>query len=111
MRMFVLVVCSALLLPGCASPTTSTKYTAIRVSTYRGETLAEYVARGPISPVEGGYRIHAVERRSGAPFSQLSKYPYGWDTTVIGPRIHYWRVWKPGWLAEWEDEHGEGWAK
>jgi hypothetical protein len=111
LRLVLLLVSGTILLPGCALRQTSSKFTALRASTYRGETLAEYIARGPIRPVEGGYRIHAVERRSGAPFSQLTKYPYGWDTTVLGPRIHHWRTTKPAWLAEWEDGQLEGLAK
>jgi hypothetical protein len=107
----LLALGAALLLPACASRQTSTRFTAIRVSTYRGETLAEYVARGPIQPTEGGYKIHAVERHSGAPYVQRSRYPYGWDTTVIGPRIHHWPTEKPDWLAQWEDEGGETWEK
>lgn len=103
----LLAACAALVLPGCASRQTSAKYTGLRVSTYRGETIAEYVARGPIFPVEGGYQIHAVERWSAGPHPHHSKFPYGWDTTVIGPRIHHWRTSKPVWLAVWEDEHGE----
>ena len=107
----LLTICGALLLPGCSSRQTSAKFTAIRASTYRGETLAEYVARGPIHPVEGGYQIHAVERRSGAAYSTITKYPLGWDTTVLGPRIHHWRTTKPDWLAEWEEGQEESWAK
>jgi hypothetical protein len=107
----LLLMVAALLLPACGSRQTSSKFTAIRVSTYRGETLSEYVARGPIQRADGGYKIHAVERRSGAPYVQHSRYPYGWDTTVIGPRIHRWPTEKPDWLAQWEDEQGETWDK
>jgi hypothetical protein len=109
----LLALAIALLLPACAGRQTSTKFTGLRVSTYRGETLAEYVARGPIQSVEGGYKIHAVERHSGAPYAQRIQYPYGWDTTVLGPRIHTWPTEQPAWLAVWEDEHGEveSWEK
>jgi hypothetical protein len=101
----------ALAFPACTSRQTSAKFTALRVSTYRGETLSEYVARGPVQKVEGGFKIHAVERRSAPPYAQRSRYPYGWDTTVLGPRIHRWETEKPDWLAAWEDEHGEVWGK
>ena len=84
---------------GCAR---SEKFTKLRVTDYRGATLAEYTARGAIRPVEGGYRINAVERESGAPFRILSKYPDGWKTTVLGPRVSHWRGEKPAWLAERE---------
>ncbi len=98
MRALWLAIGTALLLPGCSSPQTSNQYTAVRVSTYRGEIIAEYIARGSVVPVEGGVKIHAVERRSGPPFSQVSRYPYGWDTTVVGPRIHHWPTRQPSWL-------------
>jgi hypothetical protein len=107
----LLALGSVLLLPACTSRQTSPNFTALRVSTYRGETIAEYVARGPIESVEGGFKIHAVERHSGAPYAQHTRYPYGWDTTVLGPRISYWETHKPDWLAAWEDEHGEVWDK
>jgi len=103
----LLAIACAGLLPACASRQTSPKFTALRVSNYRGEMLAEYVARGPVWSVEGGYKIHAVERRSPPPYPQFNKFPYGWDTTVLGPRIHTWPTAKPHWLAEWEAENGE----
>ena len=84
---------------GCAR---SEKYTKLRVTDYRGATISEYTARGGIRPVEGGYRINAVERESGPPYRMLSKYPDGWKTTVLGPRISHWRAEKPDWLAERE---------
>lgn len=87
------------LLSGCAS---SEKFTKLRVTDYRGGTLAEYTARGPIRSVEGGYAITAVERTSGAPHRILSKYPEGWKTTVLGPRIYHWIAEKPAWLEERE---------
>lgn len=102
----LLAIGFACLLPACASHQTSPQFTALRVSNQRGEMLAEYVARGPVWSVEGGYRIHAIERRSPPPFPQFNKYPYGWDTTVLGPRIHTWPVGKPYWLMDWEAENG-----
>ena len=101
----------ALLLVGCQTRQTSTHYTALRVSTYRGKLIAEYIARGPVTPTDGGFQIHAVERRSTAPYPQYNRYPYGWDTTVVGPRIHHWRVAKPDWLAATPHDDPESYAK
>ena len=91
--------CLLPLLYGCAP---SAKFTKLRVSNYRGTTLSEYTARGAIYPVEGGYRIIAVERESGTPHRVLSRYPDGWQVTVLGPRVTHWRTEKPDWLVERE---------
>jgi hypothetical protein len=99
--LLALGLCLVFLLPACAP---SEKFTRLRVSDYRGETLAEYTARGGIRPVEGGYRIMAVERISGHPYPTLSKYPLGWHAVVLGPRVSHWRVEKPAWLAEREQD-------
>lgn len=101
------LIATLALLAGCASKSTSPDFTALRVSNYRGETIAEYTARGPIKSVEGGYEIHAVERWSPGPHRVHSKYPYGWDTTVLGPRIQHWPTVKPAWLDEREERRGE----
>ena len=85
---------------GCASG----HYTKLRVTNHRGEIMAEWVARGHILRSEKGYRITAVERRSGPPHPIFSKYPDGWHTTVTGPHILHWRCGKPFWLYELEDE-------
>ncbi|MCE9610192.1 MAG: hypothetical protein K8R23_08275 [Chthoniobacter sp.] len=79
-------------------------YTKLRVTNHRGGVMSEWVARGKIKRTEAGYRITAVERRSAAPYAQLSKYPEGWRTTVTGPHIERWRCGQPYWLYEWESE-------
>lgn len=77
-------------------------YTKIREMNYRGELIAEWVVKGPIWPVEVGYRIKAVERLSAPPHPILTKYPEGWKTTITGPRIERWEVGEPLWLYEYE---------
>jgi hypothetical protein len=94
----------ALLLPAC---TGYTGYTKFRSSNLRGETIAEWTARGYYYPTATGYRITAVERISGPPFPHESRFPHGWKTTVTGPSIEHWRTEKPAWLDEGAAE--EGW--
>ena len=95
----LLLLAALVLTSGCAS-----RYTKLRVTGHRGELLAEWVARGHIERVERGYRITAVERISGPPFSLLSKYPDGWRTTVTGPHILRWRCGQPYWLYLYEHD-------
>jgi hypothetical protein len=82
------------LLAGC-----ETTYTKLRVTNYRDEVISEWVARGPIWPIERGYRITAVERISGPPDATRTTYPDGWRTTVVGPHIRHWHCAEPDWLA------------
>ena len=83
------------LLAGCQS-----NYTRLRVTNPRGERIADWVAIGPIVPVDNGYRITAVERISGPPYPILTRYPDGWRTTAVGPNIRHWRCPAPDWLRE-----------
>ena len=94
-----LLLAAAVLLPGCAG------YTKFRSTNLRGETVAEWTARGFFYPVSGGYRITAVERISGPPFMHRSRYPDGRRTTVTGPNIERWHIEKPMWLYEMEHPH------
>ena len=71
---------------------------------YRDELVAEWIARGYVVPLERGYGITAVERRSAPPYSMVNRYPDGWRTTVVGPNIHHWHCPKPQWLAEYEGD-------
>lgn len=93
------LLAAALLLTGCAN-----SFTRFRVSNYRDEIIAEWVARGRVQPIERGYRITAVERISGPPYRTLTRYPDGWRTNVVGPHIWRWRCPKPLWLAELEGD-------
>ena len=86
-------------LVGCQS-----NYTRLAVTNPRGERIADWVAVGPIIPLERGYRIKAVERLSGPPHPILTRYPDGWRTTVVGPNIHHWRCPAPAWLYEDDDD-------
>jgi len=79
-------------------------FTKLRVTNVRGELVAEWVARGYITPLARGYSIHAVERRTAPPFAMDIHYPDGWETTVVGANIHHWRCPKPRWLAEYEGD-------
>ena len=96
-RIFLLLL-AVLALNGCAT------YTKLRVTDRRGGLISEWVARGHIHRTEFGYRVNAVERVSGPPYSILSKYPDGWRTTVTGPNIDHWRCAKPLWLYDRERE-------
>jgi hypothetical protein len=99
----LLTLCAFLfLLCGCqVSPWGSSEsYTKLRVTDYRGRLIAEWVAVGAVHPVDGGYRIRAVERLSGPPYMVLSKFPDTWKTTVAGPNIARWRCGKPLWLYQ-----------
>ena len=77
-------------------------YTQFRVTNVRGEVIAEWIARGWYSREAEGYRIVAVQRTSGEPFSQTTFYPGGWRTKVSGPNIQRWRVDKPDWIVRME---------
>lgn len=90
----LLLLAALALTAGCES----SQYTKLRVTGYRGQLLSEWVAKGPIQRVDRGYRITAVERISGPPYSLLSKYPDGWRTTVTGPHILRWQCGQPYWL-------------
>jgi hypothetical protein len=81
------------LLAGCQSA-----YTRLRVTNPRGELIADWVAVGRIVRTDQGYRITAVERISGPPYSIRSRYPDGWRTTAVGPNISHWRCPAPEWL-------------
>jgi hypothetical protein len=84
------------LVTGCRT----TEFTKLRVTNHRGELIAEWTAKGSISATERGYRITAVERLSGPPYSTYTRYPDGWRTNAVGPHILHWRCPKPLWLAE-----------
>ncbi len=87
------------LLAGCQN-----SFTKFEVTNHRDQFIAEWVARGSVIPIERGYRITAIERRSGPPYSTLTRYPDGWRTTVVGPHIRRWSCPKPAWLAEREGD-------
>jgi hypothetical protein len=93
------IAAAGVVFTGCQST-----FTKFRVTNYRDELVAEWTARGFVIPLERGYSITAVERKSGPPFSVLSRYPDGWETVVTGPHIHHWRCPKPQWLAEYEGD-------
>ena len=102
----LLLLAAVLLTVGCASypGKTPAKYTMLRVTDHHGAVLAEWVAKGYVSPVEKGYRITAVERLSGPPHPIRSKYPDGWRTTVTGPHILSWPCGEPYWLYQLNNE-------
>lgn len=78
-----------------------TPYTKFEVTNHRGEMIAEWIAEGLYWRTEDGmYRIKAVQRVSGPPYSQETHYPNGWQTLVSGPHIVHWRCGKPLWLYE-----------
>lgn len=94
-RLFLLAATLALF-SGCIG------YTKFRATNLRGELIAEWTGRGLFYPVSGGYRINAVERISGPPFSLVSRYPDGRHATVTGAHIERWHTHQPLWLYELE---------
>ena len=48
--------------------------------------------------MSGGYRIDAIERRSGPPYMHISRYPHGRKATVTGAHIERWRTAEPEWF-------------
>jgi len=97
----VLPLIAFLCFAGCQ---TTTEYTKFRVTNYRGELIADWVAEGPFRHVENGYHITAVQRTSGPPYSRTMRYPNGWHTRVDGPHIVFWQCGKPLWLYELDRE-------
>ena len=62
---FFLPLC-AVALGACQSMPYSTGiYTKFRVTNYRGDLVADWIAEGPYHAVGDGYEIKAVERTSG----------------------------------------------
>lgn len=98
MRRFrVLAILALLCFAGCQTTRTYTKF---RVTNYRGELVADWIAEGPFRRVDNGYQVKAVERTSGPPYSRTIRYPNGWRTHIDGPHIVYWECGKPFWLFE-----------
>lgn len=98
----VLLLAAVALVTGCAG---REDFTRIRATNHRDQVIAEWTARGRVVPLErGGYRITAVERRSGPPDAVETRYPDGWQTTVQGAHIWRWECPKPAWLAELEGD-------
>jgi hypothetical protein len=100
---FLLLPACACLLAACETlPVSSApiQYTHFRVTNNRGELVADWIAEGPYrnAPPPGGYLVKAVERLSGPPLAQVSRFPNGWSTTVVGPHIIHWPCDKPVWL-------------
>ena len=92
---------AALASAACQTSTSrNARYTKFRVTNYRGELVADWIAEGRFRKVDNGFRIKAVERTSAPPFVQHMRYPNGWNTTVDGPHIVYWNCGKPLWLYE-----------
>ncbi len=85
----------ALILTGC-----QTTYTRLSVTNYRGERIADWIAEGHVEKIGPVYKIKAVERTSGPPYSQSTHYPNGWTTFVTGPNIIHYQTGKPFWLYE-----------
>ncbi len=88
------LLAAVLIFNGCQT------YTKLRVTSYRGDLIADWIAEGAVHKKGPSYEIKAVERTSGPPFSQTTHYPNGWRTTVAGPNIVRWRTGKPFWLYQ-----------
>jgi hypothetical protein len=92
------------LLAGCAFgpiATGSKHYQRVRVTNFRGQLVSEWIALGHISRTDtNGYRFRAVQRVSGPPFMQLSRYPDGRMVDINGPNIHISRCGAPLWIVE-----------
>jgi hypothetical protein len=94
-----LLPAAVLALSACqALPLYSSAYTHFRVTNYRGDLIADWVAEGSYRRFGDAYEIKAVERTSGPPLSQTTRYPNGWRTVINGPHIIRTPTGKPYWL-------------
>ena len=95
------------LLAGCETSTHlgKTQYTRLTVTDATGERIAEWVAEGRVKKNDLGYDIHAVERKSGPPFSTSLHYPNRRAASVVGPNIILEEIEKPDWLAQLDAEN------
>lgn len=100
LRHMLLALGAVIAISGCQTRRGNVEYTKFRVTNYRGELVANWIAEGSTRRVGDSFKIRAVERTSGAPYPQTTRYPNGWKTTVAGPHIVYWRCGKPLWLYE-----------
>jgi hypothetical protein len=95
------------LLAGCETTPHSEergKYTKLTVTDLAGDPVSEWIAEGHVSPVEQGYQIRAVERKTAPPQSMAMRYPNGRTATVAGQNIILEEVPKPDWLKKLDDE-------
>lgn len=103
-RLIPFLVLCALILAGCASgpiATASKHYHRVRITNPRGELVAEWIAIGHVWRTgTNGYRFRAVQRVSGPPFMQLSRYPDGRVVDVNGPNIHISTCGAPLWIYD-----------
>ena len=81
-----------------------TGYTHLRVTNHRGDTEADWIARGRIRRVDEGFAIKAVAWQGSGPYRSESRYPEGWKTIVSGPHITYWNCDEPLWLFQLENK-------
>jgi len=100
LHLLLLSLFAVLAMSGCQTPRRQAEYTKFQVTNYRNELVATWIAEGPTRRVGDGFKIRAVERTSGPPYPENTRYPNGWKTTVAGPHIVYWRCGKPLWLYE-----------
>ncbi len=90
-------------LAGCATSPwpRHAHYHRVRVTNYRGELIADWIAIGPVVRTgENSYRLRAVERFSGPPGMEDVHYPDGRKTEAVGPNIHISPCGEPLWLYE-----------
>ena len=107
MRFFRLLplLLAAALLGGCESLSYTSNvfsrnrpYRKVRVTNLEGGLIADWIAEGYVRRSGNGYRFKAVQRLSGQPFSQVTRYPLGRRVVVNGPHIVIFPCGKPEWL-------------
>jgi hypothetical protein len=92
----LLVVVAIAVFSGCAG--FGGGYHQVRVTEPRGGLIADYITRGWVERIEGGYRFRALQRLSGGPWPQLIRYPEGRIVEATGPNILVARCGPPAWL-------------
>ena len=95
-------------LTGCAVSYTNNLFTRnrpyrkVRVTDTEGYLIADWIAEGHVWRHGNGYRFKAVQRLSGPPYAQLTKYPQGRKIILNGPNIVVFPCGKPEWLYRLE---------
>jgi len=101
----ILLLSAATLLWGCESFSYTSNvfsrnrpYRKVRVTNLEGGLIADWIAEGFVHRSGNGYRFKAVQRLSGDPLPQVTKYPLGRRVLVHGPHIVIFPCGKPEWL-------------
>ncbi len=100
MASWVLAAVATGLLGGCAHREAwcELPYWQVVSTDVEGCWISEYIAEGDVTPVCGGYRLNAVQRRTFRPVTLTYRYPLGRFVTAKAPNIIIVPTCKPLWL-------------